>query len=270
MPPSAPAAMENYESEDDSHLAAGMVRALRALIRPSKLKLPRVRVGKFANRGSNVLDTLQVFKDRAEIQVNNRESRVRDVLRQELKKGGMRSVTRHLLLPLVLNTALGTAMFDVYENVTMRMMQPEHKEVSPWYSGVQGFCGGLCAGAFFGAGSQICNTALETKLVEPLHTTLRAISSSAAMEAPSCALWLGAYCMSKDWMALNLNETSVASNELSALHLGIVSVAGAGSGVLQTASAHALETRALTVPPLGVLVRAIPLSVLTFWALEYG
>ena len=51
----------------------------------------------------------------------------------------------------------------------------------------------------------------------------------------------------QDWMALTLNEASVASNELSALHLGIVSVAGAGSGVLQTASAHALETRALTV-----------------------
>lgn len=40
-----------------------------------------------------------------QVQVNNRESRVLDVLRKEMSSGGMRAVMRHLVVPLVVKTA---------------------------------------------------------------------------------------------------------------------------------------------------------------------
>merc|ERR1711865_865212 len=152
---------EDIEEHDSPDLLAGFARALRSFGRPlrtvARRKLPGGQIGMLANHGGNALDTVQLLKQRAQDQEGNRKSAVSKVLRTELSKGGLKSVMRHLALPLVCNTLLGTAMFEVYEEVCQKL---QICDASLWRRAADGFVGGAAAGALYGGGLVLCTRAI--------------------------------------------------------------------------------------------------------------
>eukprot|EP00656_Telonema_subtile_P017988 TRINITY_DN19703_c0_g1_i2.p1 TRINITY_DN19703_c0_g1~~TRINITY_DN19703_c0_g1_i2.p1 ORF type:complete len:285 (+),score=65.87 TRINITY_DN19703_c0_g1_i2:184-1038(+) len=284
MPHATSEQQADTEGEGE-HMAAGLVRALRSLLKPArklklrsvlkparKLKLPRARVGALANHGGNAFDTWQLLQQRAAEQERNTSSSIRKVFQREMKEGGMRAVMKHLALPLAVNTVLGTLMFDVYEAVD-HSVRGEQSTVNR--KGAEGLCAGLVAGGFFGGTSAFCADGIDRALGEARASRRRVLRNAVramAIEAPSTALWFGSYFWIKEMMFSSLVDDR-RTGEFDALQLAVISTAGMFSGVLQATSSHVIEQgigRQFSLPPALLVLRAVPMSILTFIALEYG
>eukprot|EP00658_Telonema_sp_P-2_P071606 TRINITY_DN60847_c0_g1_i1.p1 TRINITY_DN60847_c0_g1~~TRINITY_DN60847_c0_g1_i1.p1 ORF type:complete len:126 (+),score=17.06 TRINITY_DN60847_c0_g1_i1:71-448(+) len=121
-----------------------------------------------------------------------------------------------------------------------------------------------------------CMSGISRVLGDSHHQALaRRIAMGAWVEAPSTGLWFASYVGAKETMlrGAGVEVDDTGEDQFDALQLGVVTAAGAASGMVQSVSAQMLEQaweRQLVVPTVQGLIRAVPLSVLTFLAFEYG